>query len=218
MSSILHKPMLLFTIVISVLLISSGLLLLIIQDIPIASSVSDAKGDAYALPLFSNKPIPTVRGYHDILNASVERVGSGVLLFSIEPAEGIKDYRDGYEVVYIWSIEYITAYLQKREYKLVIPYFPEEQGLGINGWYLAVFDASSNKWLIPMLKIGDEMKGNRVDVVLDARVIGEPMIFWWSVDVMVNIDTAVHGQPDYLMDSAPDNGKVMFPSLSFRLG
>ncbi|MFN4336930.1 MAG: hypothetical protein ACK4FV_05050 [Candidatus Nitrosocaldus sp.] len=218
MNRVLSKPVILFISIISLLLITSGLLILIITDIPMVSSVNDTKGDAYALPLFSNKPIPMVRGHHDILNASIKRTGDGGLLFSIELADNIKDYHDGYEVVYIWSIEYMTAYLQKREYKLVIPYFPEEQGSSINGWYLAVFDTSSNKWLIPMLKIDDEMKGNRVDIVLDARVIGEPVLFWWSVDIMVNVDTSVHGQPDYLMDSAPDNGKAMFSPLSFRLG
>jgi hypothetical protein len=187
------------------------LLILTIPSIPEASSIKDVKGDADALPLFPNKPVPMVRGYHDILNASVKRVDDG-LLFSIELADGIEHYRDGYEVVYIWSIEYITASLQKREYKLVIPYFPEEQGLSVKGWYLAVFNASSNEWLIPMLKVED-MRGNRVDIDLDTRVIGEPILFWWSVDVMVNVDTAVHGQPDYLMDSAPDGGKAMLSPL-----
>ncbi|GBC74668.1 hypothetical protein HRbin05_00713 [archaeon HR05] len=209
MSSLLRKRNILFAI--SIILIASGLLILTIPSIPAASSIKDVKGDADALPLFPNKPVPMVRGYHDILNASVKRVDDG-LLFSIELADSIEHYRDGYEVVYIWSIEYITASLQKREYKLVIPYFPEEQGLSVKGWYLAVFNASSNEWLIPMLKVED-MRGNRVDIDLDARVIGEPILFWWSVDVMVNVDTAVHGQPDYLMDSAPDGGKAMLSPL-----
>ncbi|MEO9365526.1 MULTISPECIES: hypothetical protein [Candidatus Nitrosocaldus] len=209
MSSLLRKRNILFAI--SIILIASGLLILTIPSIPAASSIKDVKGDADALPLFPNKPVPMVRGYHDILNASVKRVDDG-LLFSIELADGIEHYRDGYEVVYIWSIEYITASLQKREYKLVIPYFPEEQGLSVKGWYLAVFNASSNEWLIPMLKVED-MRGNRVDIDLDTRVIGEPILFWWSVDVMVNVDTAVHGQPDYLMDSAPDGGKAMLSPL-----
>ncbi|MEM3121054.1 MAG: hypothetical protein QXT78_01645 [Candidatus Nitrosocaldus sp.] len=219
MSSVLRKHAILFIIIISIsiLLIASGLLILV-QNMPVTSSISDAKGDVYALPLFSNKPTPMVGGYHDILNASVKRTTDGGLLFSIELADNIGYYRDGYEVVYIWSIEYITASLQKREYKLVIPYFPKGQGLSINGWYLAVFDASSNKWLVPMLKIDDDMRGNRVDIDLDARVIGEPVLFWWSVDVMVNVDTSIHGQPDYLMDSAPDNGKAMLSPLSFRWG
>lgn len=210
MSSLLRKRNILFAI--SILLAALGLLILIMPSIPAASSVRDAKGDVYALPLFPNKPVPVAGGYHDILNASVKRTDGG-LLFSIELADSMENYRDGYEVVYIWSIECITASLQKREYKLVIPYFPEEQGLSVNGWYLAVFNASSNEWLIPMLKVED-MRDNRVDIDLDARVIGDPLLLWWSVDVMVNVDTLIHGQPDYLMDSAPDDGKAMLFPLS----
>lgn len=190
------------------------LLLIIVPSIPAASSVSDTEGDAYALPLFPNKPVPVARGYHDIVGAGVERIDGGLLL-SIELADGLEHYGDGYEVVYIWSIEYMTASLQKREYKVVIPYFPEEQGLNVQGWYLAVFDASSNRWLVPMLKI-DGARGNAIDIDLDARVIGSPVIFWWSVDVMVNVDTATHAQPDYLMDSIPDRGKGLFSPFSFR--
>lgn len=208
MASLLHKRNILFAM--SIILITLGLLILT-KSIPVVSSIKDVKGDVDALPLFPNKPVPVVRGYHDILNASVRGVDDG-LLFSIELADGIDHYRDGYEVVYIWSIEYITATLQKREYKLVIPYFPEEQGLSVKGWYLALFNASSNEWLIPMLKVED-MRGDRVDIDLDSRIIGEPILLWWSVDVMVNVDTEVHGQPDYLMDSAPDDGKVMLSPL-----
>lgn len=212
MSSLLRKRNILF--IISILLITSGLLILTIPSIPASSNANDARDDAYALPLFPSKPVPVVKGYHDILSASVKRIDGGLLL-SIELADSIENHRDGYEVVYIWSIECITPSFQKREYKLVVPYFPEEQGLGVNGWYLALFDSNSNEWLIPMLKI-DDMKGSRVDVDLDARVIGDPLIFWWSVDVMVNVDTAVHGQPDYLIDSIPDDGKVVLSPLSFR--
>lgn len=193
---------------ISMLIAAGMLLLLLMMNLTWVSGTSDAKDDVYALPIYPNRPVPEVGGYHDILSASV-RMNGGGLLFSIEVADSIEHYREGYEVVYIWSIECITQSLQKREYKLIVPYFPEEQGLSVKGWYLALFDASSNEWLIPMLKIDDGMKGDRVDVDLDRRVIGSPVLIWWSVDVMVNVDTHVHGQPDYLMDSAPDNGKVM---------
>jgi hypothetical protein len=55
------------------------------------------------------------------------------------------------------------------------------------------------------------MPENKVEVNIDPNLIGSPAFFWWQVYVMVGVDTATHGAPDFLMDSAPEDPAMLLP-------
>jgi len=193
--------------------------ILMIQD----SVVYDNDNDAYALPLFTGKVIPEVMGFHDISTLTFKR-GYDMLTLSIKvkgDITSISNYR--YETVYIWEMEHIDILLSKKHYIIVLPYFPEGHVIGYNGWYIAVYDASSNRWIVPMISIDDPVSSsssgssNTISIGIPTSVVGSPLlILSYRVSVMVNVDTQVNPMPDYIMDTAPDNSNltpVFLPSL-----
>jgi hypothetical protein len=190
-----------------------------IQD----SVVYDNDNDAYALPLFTGKVIPEVMGFHDISTLTFKR-GYDMLTLSIKvkgDITSISNYR--YETVYIWEMEHIDILLSKKHYIIVLPYFPEGHVIGYNGWYIAVYDASSNRWIVPMISIDNPVSSsssgssNTISIGIPTSIVGSPLlILSYRVSVMVNVDTQVNPMPDYIMDTAPDNSNltpVFLPSL-----
>jgi hypothetical protein len=193
--------------------------ILMIQD----SVVYDNDNDAYALPLFTGKVIPEVMGFHDISTLTFKR-GYDMLTLSIKvkgDITSISNYR--YETVYIWEMEHIDILLSKKHYIIVLPYFPEGHVIGYNGWYIAVYDASSNRWIVPMISIDNPVSSsssgssNTISIGIPTSIVGNPLlILSYKVSVMVNVDTQVNPMPDYIMDTAPDNSNltpVFLPSL-----
>ena len=193
--------------------------ILMIQD----SVVYDNDNDAYALPLFTGKVIPEVMGFHDISALTFKR-GYDMLTLSIKvkgDITSISNYR--YETVYIWEMEHIDILLSKKHYIIVQPYFPEGHVIGYNGWYIAVYDASSNRWIVPMISIDNPVSSsssgssNTISIGIPTSIVGSPLlILSYRVSVMVNVDTQVNPMPDYIMDTAPDNSNltpVFLPSL-----
>jgi hypothetical protein len=193
--------------------------ILMIQD----SVVYDNDNDAYALPLFTGKVIPEVMGFHDISTLTFKR-GYDMLTLSIKvkgDITSISNYR--YETVYIWEMEHIDILLSKKHYIIVLPYFPEGHVIGYNGWYIAVYDASSNRWIVPMISIDNPVSSsssgssNTISIGIPTSIVGSPLlILSYRVSVMVNVDTQVNPMPDYIMDTAPDNSNltpVFLPSL-----
>lgn len=193
--------------------------ILMIQD----SVVYDNDNDAYALPLFTGKVIPEVMGFHDISTLTFKR-GYDMLTLSIKvkgDITSISNYR--YETVYIWEMEHIDILLSKKHYIIVLPYFPEGHVIGYNGWYIAVYDASSNRWIVPMISIDSPVSSsssgssNTISIGIPTSIVGSPLlILSYRVSVMVNVDTQVNPMPDYIMDTAPDNSNltpVFLPSL-----
>ena len=190
--------------------------ILIIQD----SVVYDNDNDAYALPLFTGKVIPEVMGFHDISTLTLKR-GYDMLALSIKvkgDITSISNYR--YETVYIWEMEHIDVLLSKKHYIIVLPYFPEGHVVGYNGWYIAVYDASSNRWIVPMISIDSPVSSsnsNTISISIPTSIVGNPLLMLsYRITVMVNIDTQVNHMPDYIMDTAPDNSSltsVFLPSL-----
>lgn len=193
--------------------------ILMIQD----SVVYDNDNDAYALPLFTGKVIPEVMGFHDISTLTFKR-GYDMLTLSIKvkgDITSISNYR--YETVYIWEMEHIDILLSKKHYIIVLPYFPEGHVIGYNGWYIAVYDASSNRWIVPMISIDNPVSSsssgssNTISISIPTSIVGSPLlILSYRVSVMVNVDTQVNPMPDYIMDTAPDNSNltpVFLPSL-----
>jgi hypothetical protein len=193
--------------------------ILMIQD----SVVYDNDNDAYALPLFTGKVIPEVMGFHDISTLTFKR-GYDMLTLSIKvkgDITSISNYR--YETVYIWEMEHIDILLSKKHYIIVLPYFPEGHVIGYNGWYIAVYDASSNRWIVPMISIDSPVSSsssgssNTISIGIPTSIVGSPLlILSYRVSVMVNVDTQVDPMPDYIMDTAPDNSNltpVFLPSL-----
>ncbi len=191
--------------------------ILIIQD----SVVYDNDNDAYALPLFTGKVIPEVMDFHDISTLAFKR-GYDMLTISIKvkgDITSISNYR--YETVYILEMEHIDILLSKKHYIIVLPYFPEGHVIGYNGWYIAVYDASSNRWIVPMISIdspvGSSSSSNTISISIPTSIVGSPLlILSYKVIVMVNVDTQVNPMPDYIMDTAPDNSnltQVFLPSL-----
>lgn len=190
------------------LIVIGSFILIYMQD----SIVYDNNGDAYALALFTGKVIPEVMGFHDISSFTVKRNYETITL-SIKvngDLNSINNYR--YETVYIWEMEYVDILLSNKHYIIVLPYFPEGHLMGYKGWYIAVFDANSNRWIVPMISIDDHPinssssnKNDTISINIPTSIIGNPLVFSCRVSVMVNVDTQVHPMPDYIMDTAPDN-------------
>jgi hypothetical protein len=120
-------------------------------------------------------------------------------------------------------MEHIDILLSKKHYIIVLPYFPEGHVIGYNGWYIAVYDASSNRWIVPMISIDNPVSSsssgssNTISIGIPTSIVGSPLlILSYRVSVMVNVDTQVNPMPDYIMDTAPDNSNltpVFLPSL-----
>ncbi len=193
-----------------ILLVGGSLLLLSMQEL----RVYDGGDDAYPLTLFTGKVVPEAMDFHDILSATVKR-GYDTIYLSIDVKgnlDYIKSYR--YETVYIWEVDCID--LTSKRYIIILPYFPDNHVIDYKGWYMAVFDASNNRWIVPFISIdGYPVKSNsNIGIEIPASIICNPLLISSArVSVMVNVDTQLHPMPDYIMDSTDSNGnlQVFYP-------
>jgi hypothetical protein len=164
------------------------------------SIIHDAGGDAQAV--YQNAGVgtsPQVREYHDILGASIEKLGDAFFL-KIDLAGNPNNNQD-YETLYRWHI-ITTSQITGREqqYTILFPNFHHGNST-TDGWYYAVFDSTVDKYIIKAEKISD-MPDDSVEFPVQDVYIGSPTKFIYWVDVSVRVNATL-GEPDYLMDYAP---------------
>lgn len=164
------------------------------------SRIDDAKGDVEPVYQQSGAGLaPGARDYYDIVSASVKKQDEA-FLFSIELA-GNPDENENYETLYLWNI--ITDVNDKEQhYRILLPHFAIGDNSTERGWYFAVFNVTSNTYIVPMTKIND-MPENKVEFAVKDFFIGAPSSFRYWVDVYVRTSNTLVGPPDYLMDYAP---------------
>jgi hypothetical protein len=161
------------------------------------SRIEDARVDVNPVyQLSGTEIIPQTRDYHDIIGASVKKQDDAFLL-TIELA-GNPNMNENYETLYNWNI--VTD--EDQHYRILLPHFATGNNSTERGWYFAVFNLTSNTYIVPMAKISD-MPENRVEFPVKDFFIGAPSSFRYWVDVYVRIDNMLVGPPDYLMDYAP---------------
>jgi hypothetical protein len=164
------------------------------------SRIADARGDVEAIfQQNGTAAVPRVRDYHDILGARVVKQGD-TFLFTIELA-GNPNENENYETLYLWNI--ITEVAGKeQQYKILLPNFATGNNSTERGWYFALFNVTSDTYIVPMAKIPD-MPVDRVEFPVKDFFIGTPSSFHYWVDVYVRSNNTLVGPPDYLMDYAP---------------
>jgi len=189
-------------------IIAITILILSINLISDTLVIYDELNDTNVIPLFSGKHIPYIRDFHDITAISVSKDRDAInLIIRVKGGlDSIKEY--DHESVYIWELEYTDASDQNRHYFVVLPYFPEGYIKGYSGWYIALYDANSSRWVLPLLNVedryivrGDEIRCSIPNDIIDTRVMKNPS---FRVFTMVNVDTEEHPIPDYMIDSLPD--------------
>ncbi|MEE8132277.1 MAG: hypothetical protein V3T40_01730 [Nitrososphaerales archaeon] len=187
--------------IIAVILGVFAVFIMLAPSIPAHSSIKDEILDAVAIRTHETNYVPLVQSYHDIVEASVQRLNGNELMLTVELA-GDPNFNTTYETVYIWEIDYPTLTGNQR-YTAIVPHFPAELGLS-TGWHIAIFDNKEEMYVVPLESI-EPMPKNKVEVNIDPNLIGNPPFFWWQVFVMARVDTQFDRPPDFLMDSAPDN-------------
>jgi hypothetical protein len=169
------------------------------------SSIIDARGDATPVLQQSNSStVPEVRGYHDILGASVKKQGNA-FLFSIELA-GDPNLNEKYETNYLWHVITTSPEMDgdQRHYIIMFPNFAQDSNFAEKGWHYAVFDSTTGEYLVPQTQISSGMPQDRVEFPLEGWLIGNPSSFRYWVTVSARVDSVnLDKPPDYLMDYAP---------------
>lgn len=165
--------------------------------------ISDLRGDAQPVLQESDPAIiPEVEAYHDITGASV-RKQDGAFLLTLELA-GNPNLNEKYETNYMWHIISSDA-ATGRDLHYIVMIFnfgPDFNHTSI-GWHYAVYNDTSESYILPQTKI-DDMPEDRVEYPVQDWLIGNPSSFRYWVSVFVRVDSAsFDGPPEYLMDYAP---------------
>ncbi len=160
------------------------------------SRIQDKRDDAVAVQEYEADIVPEVRGYHDILAASVKKI-DGAFLLTIELA-GNPNLNEKYETNYVWHI--ITS---DHVYTVFMPNFAADSNFPKKGWYFAVYDETLQRYAVPIARISD-MPDNSVQFPVESTYIGNPSSFSYWVSVLVRVDSKnLDKPPEYLMDYAP---------------
>lgn len=134
-------------------------------------SIVDARGDVHPVfQLNGTESIPDVKDYHDIVGARIKKVDDA-FLFTISLA-GNPNKNENIETLYLWNL--VTDH--DHYYKILLPHFATGNNSTERGWYLAVFNMSSNAYIVPMAKIPD-MPADRVEYPLKDFFIEAPSSF-----------------------------------------
>jgi hypothetical protein len=177
-----------------------------------SSEIRDARGDVKPIQIYRTKIIPEIKDYYDILSARVQKVNDK-LIFSMDLA-GDPNKNEKYETAYIWLLYYNTGNTdrsslghEERIYTLIVPNFAPDSNFSLKGWYMVVFNNTANTYVLPLARISD-MPKDKVQVFIDPSLIGSPSSFNYMTCVVVRVNsTFLNKEPDYLMDSAPDNDR-----------
>ena len=166
------------------------------------STVQNPRPDAVLIPIYQTPIVPKVHGFDHITYASVEMLNPSMLLFTTGLA-GDPNQNDIYETSYRWHILSSNKQLTEQEYTVIIPNFANDSSFGPKGWYYAIFNNTSNTYVVPLKKT-EMAQHDKVALAVNATDLGNPIRFYYSVTVgaRVNSTSFDHG-PDYLMDVTP---------------
>jgi hypothetical protein len=175
-----------------------------LTSIVIGSTV-DAKYDTHLTTLYKTTQMPEIHGYYDIVSTQVSEMNNNNLILTIN-LDDDPNKNKKYETTYLWLISHIDPVKNKNQiYTIIIPNFGSESNFKNKGWYLAIFDNINNEYSLPLSRI-DKMTDSKVEIILDPIFIGNILNFNYTTAVMIRVnDTFLDKQPDYLIDSSPDD-------------
>ena len=178
--------------------------------------IKDNMNDTKLITLHKTNIIPKVSNYLDILSIDINKDKDNKILFTIDLA-GDANKNENYETVYVWLIYYYTTNSTSVDtastienkfhlYTIIIPNFRANAENKEEGWYLAIFNNTSNSYTLPLSPISF-MPTNKVQVFIDPIFIGNPSsTFNYSVSSMIRVNnTFLDKPPDYLVDYVPDS-------------
>lgn len=165
----------------------------------------DARYDTHLITLDKTTQMPEIHGFYDIVSTQISKMYNNDLVFTInldyDPNQNKK-----YESTYLWLISHLDPVNnQNKVFTIIIPNFGSESNFRIKGWYLAIYDNINNEYSFPLSRI-DKMTDNKVEITIDPNFIGGILDFNYTTAVMIRVnDTFLDKQPDYLIDSSPDD-------------
>ena len=165
----------------------------------------DAKYDANLITLNKTIQMPEIHGFYDIVSTQISKTYNNDLIFTIN-LDGDPNKNKKYESTYLWLISHLDPLNSHNQvFTIIIPNFGSESNFRIKGWYLAIYDNINNEYSFPLSRI-DKMIDNKVEVTIDPNFIGDILDFNYTTAVMIRVnDTFLDKQPDYLIDSSPDD-------------
>jgi hypothetical protein len=171
----------------------------------VIGSTADAKYDTHLTTLYKTTQMPEIHGYYDIVSTQVSKMNNNNLILTIN-LDDDPNKNKKYETTYLWLISHIDPVKNKNQiYTIIIPNFGSESNFKNKGWYLAIFDNINNEYSLPLSRI-DKMTDSKVEIILDPIFIGNILNFNYTTAVMIRVnDTFLDKQPDYLIDSSPDD-------------
>jgi len=159
-----------------------------------------------ALSTYSiDKSLVLVHGFYDIVSTQISKMYNNDLIFTIN-LDDDPNRNKKYESTYLWLISHLDPLNDHNQvFTIIIPNFGSESNFRIKGWYLAIYDNINNKYSLPLSRI-DKMTDNKVEITIDPNFIGDILDFNYTTAVMIRVnDTFLDKQPDYLIDSSPDD-------------
>ena len=165
----------------------------------------DAKYDTRLITLDKTVQMPEIHGYYDIVSTQISKMNNNDLTFTIN-LDDDPNKNKKYESTYIWLISHLDPLnSQNQVFTLIIPNFGSDSNFRNKGWYLAIYDNINNKYSFPLSRI-DKMTDNKVEITINPIFIGNILDFNYTTAVMIRVnDTFLDKQPDYLIDSSPDD-------------
>lgn len=165
----------------------------------------DAKYDTKLITLDKTTQMPEIHGFYDIVSTQISKMYNNDLIFTINLDDDPNKHKK-YESTYLWLISHLDPLNDHNQvFTIIIPNFGSESNFRIKGWYLAIYDNINNKYSLPLSRI-DKMTDNKVEITIDPNFIGGILDFNYTTAVMIRVnDTFLDKQPDYLIDSSPDD-------------
>jgi len=165
----------------------------------------DAKYDTKLITLDKTTQMPEIHGFYDIVSTQISKMYNNDLIFTIN-LDDDPNKNKKYESTYLWLISQLDPLNDHNQvFTIIIPNFGSESNFRIKGWYLAIYDNINNKYSLPLSRI-DKMTDNKVEITIDPNFIGGILDFNYTTAVMIRVnDTFLDKQPDYLIDSSPDD-------------
>ena len=165
----------------------------------------DAKYDTKLITLDKTTQMPEIHGFYDIVSTQISKMYNNDLIFTIN-LDDDPNKNKKYESTYLWLISHLDPLNDHNQvFTIIIPNFGSESNFRMKGWYLAIYDNINNKYSLPLSRI-DKMTDNKVEITIDPNFIGGILDFNYTTAVMIRVnDTFLDKQPDYLIDSSPDD-------------
>ncbi len=168
-------------------------------------STIDAKYDTHLITLEKTTSLPEIHGFYDIVSTQISKMYNNNMIFTINLNDDPNKNKK-YESTYIWILSHLDPLNNKNQiFTIILSNFGNDSIFKNKGWYLAIYDNVKNEYSLPLSRI-DKMTGNKVEIIIDPIFIGNIIEFNYTTAVMIRVDdTFLNKQPDYLIDSSPDD-------------